>query len=84
MLFTDIKSKLVALFIRYNHSAASMLDKLYVVGGRVSSTSYSLRGDGEMYDPTTNQWTIISALRCIDGIANAALASLDGMDISCI
>ena len=66
------------LCYRYNHSAAAMQDKLYVIGGRASSSSYSLRSDGEMYDPSTNQWTMLSPLRCIDGIGNAALASLDG------
>ncbi|KAK7103780.1 kelch-like protein 30 [Littorina saxatilis] len=68
---------------RYNHSAAAMQDKLYVVGGRAASSSYSLRGDGEVYDPHTNQWTFISHLRCIDGIGNAALASLDGKLFLC-
>nr|KAG5688356.1 hypothetical protein BaRGS_032924 [Batillaria attramentaria] len=63
---------------RYNHSAASLQGQLYVVGGRASAAGISLRGDGEVYNPLTNQWTGISPVRSISGIGNAALAALDG------
>lgn len=56
-----------------------MQGKLYVVGGRAASTGLNLRGDGEAYDPHADQWTMISPLRCVSGIGNAALTALDGM-----
>ena len=78
VIYKSAQVSLHGLCCRYNHSAAAMQDKLYVVGGRATSSCYSLRGDGEMYNPSTNQWTMLSPVRCIDGIGNAALASLDG------
>jgi hypothetical protein len=52
------------------------MDKLYVVGGKGMDTRH-LRRDGEVYDPSTKQWTILPNLVDVDGLGHASLVPLN-------
>ena len=62
---------------RKNHGSAVLHGRLYVIGG-AAKDSHHLRRDGEVYDPTTDQWTLIAELLDVGGIGNAALVPLNG------
>lgn len=62
---------------RSNHSASTAGGLVYVIGGRGSSDN-DLWNDGEVYNPKTDQWTLLPSIPGVAGLARCSFVPLGG------
>ena len=72
-MWSDVTSMLRP---RSHPSATSVLSKIYVIGG--SGENWDLHTDGEVYDSSTKQWTLLPQLLEVGGLGGCCVVPSGG------